>query len=108
MKSSSVGLATCFNFFVKHHLLASMRQLSPNCTSSNYMLPTPVAKEKPSEKPTKNPGNDSKKGRKGEGLELEAVVAKAVMEEIWNRPFARGLEGLLFLQQWREEAMLCI
>ena len=29
-----------------------------------YMLPTPVAKEKPSEKPTKNPGNDSKKDAK--------------------------------------------
>ena len=56
----------------------------------------------------KEPGQWFQEGWKRKGLELEAVVAQAVMEEIWDRSFARGLEGLLFLYRWREEAMLCI
>jgi len=43
---------------------AVVRNLETDHNVIYYMLPTPVAKEKPSEKPTKNPGNDSKKDGK--------------------------------------------
>ena len=76
---------------------AVVRNLETDHNVIYYMLPTPVAKEKPSEKPTKNPGNDSKKDGKEKDWNFEAVVAQAVVEEIWDRSFARGLEGLLFL-----------